>query len=144
MGPALCVAASDGPKVVARDADGEDFAATLRVRKEGSALCGRFSEAPRLRMRLLVSEEGTVLDASGDCHAFIGYKPKSLKGASLSKFVKAEEMATVALDEKTVLNKQSLPFERVNAFFFCAKVVSLRCKNGLSVFASARLTKGEP
>ena len=95
--------------------------ARLQVKKEGAAMVGRFSEAPRLRMRLRISESGTVLDCTGDCYVFVGYKPKVLRGMLLSRLMAEEEIAGVALDTK------------------CA--VSLRCKNGLVVFATLRVAK---
>jgi hypothetical protein len=60
--------------IICRNAEGEDFVAQLHVRKEGSSLIGRFSEAPRLRMRLRISESGAIADCTGDCYVFIGYK----------------------------------------------------------------------
>ncbi len=60
--------------VMCRNVEGDEFAVSLRMRKEGAVLVGKFSEAPALKMKIVMLKNGVIDECSGESKALIGYK----------------------------------------------------------------------
>ncbi len=69
--------------VLCRNVDGEEFAVSLKTRKEGQFVVGKFTEAPALKMKIMMNKHGIIEECSGDSKALIGFKHSSLKGMRL-------------------------------------------------------------
>jgi PAS domain-containing protein len=112
---------SSGRVVICKNSEGDEFPASLKLYKDGGFISGCFSEAPVLVMKIVLLETGVITDAVGDTKAFIGYKPKSLKGMYLTELLDEEEIAGISLDAKTV--------------------ISLKHKDGRTLWGLLRVTK---
>jgi serine/threonine protein kinase len=105
--------------VMCKNVEGDEFAVLLKVAKQGARIIGRFSEAPPLKAKLLVQENGVIADCSGETLGLLGYKIARLKGKSLGDFL--ENDVTLCLDTKLL--------------------ISLRHRDGRRIFSSLRITK---
>jgi PAS domain S-box-containing protein len=107
--------------IMCKNVAGEEFSALLRVKKDKEDLVGIFSKAPTLRVKILVLESGMIEDCEGESKALLGFKPKVMIGRHMSDFMPEDEVATISLDTKLV--------------------VQMHHRNGRTIFVGLRVTR---